>query len=109
MFNKFRTYKILAENQTQKKILKLRNDNGGEYISNFFTKFCNNSSVAREFIAPYTPQQNGGAEKNNRTLVESARYMSHQSNMLNHFGLKLFSHLVIFKIDVHILFLKKKH
>jgi len=36
-------------------------------------------------MAFYTPQQNGGAERKNRTLVESARYMSHQSNMLNTF------------------------
>jgi hypothetical protein len=52
-------------------------------VGNIFTKFCNNSSVAREFTAPYKPQQNSVAERKNRTLVGSARYMLHQFNMPN--------------------------
>lgn len=78
----------------------------GEYISNFFTNFCNNSSVARAFIAPYTPQQNGVVERKNRTLVRVQDICYINSICQINFGLKLFSHLVIFKIDVHIFFLK---
>uniref|UniRef100_A0AAV1TN76 Integrase catalytic domain-containing protein n=1 Tax=Peronospora matthiolae TaxID=2874970 RepID=A0AAV1TN76_9STRA len=64
-----------AETQTDRRIKMLRNDNGGEYVSNKFAAFCRNKGIIQQFTPPYTPQLNGVAERMNRTLVEIARCM----------------------------------
>ena len=61
---------ILAEED----IKVLRSDNGGEYTSNDFTKFCAEKGISHEFTVPSCPQQNGVAEWMNRTIMEGARY-----------------------------------
>ena len=65
VFDKFKEFKALVENQTEKKIKALRTDNGGE--------FCKKCGIARQKTTPYTPQQNGVAEKMNRMLMEKER------------------------------------
>ena len=55
----------------------LRTDNGGEYISKAFDDFLSKNGIARQNSSPYTPQQNGVAERANRTVVEMARSMIH--------------------------------
>jgi hypothetical protein len=67
VFDKFKEFKALVENQTEKKIKVLRTDNGGE--------FCKKCGIARQKTTPYTPQQNGVAERMNITLMEKARSM----------------------------------
>ena len=37
-------------------------DNGSEYSNSMFVDFCNSLGIRREFMAPYTPQQNGPVE-----------------------------------------------
>ena len=39
-FSKFCEFKALVEKDTGKKVKSIRNDNGGEYISNEFKNFC---------------------------------------------------------------------
>uniref|UniRef100_A0A0K8UZ07 Retrovirus-related Pol polyprotein from transposon TNT 1-94 n=1 Tax=Bactrocera latifrons TaxID=174628 RepID=A0A0K8UZ07_BACLA len=73
VFEKFKTFKNLVENQTKKKIKKLRSDNGTEYTNNKFSEFLNECGIKRQLTVPYTPQQNGVAERVNRTIVEMAR------------------------------------
>ena len=53
----------------------LRSDNGGEYRNAAMNNFCKAKFVKQEFTAPYNPQQNGMAERMNRTLVEMTRCM----------------------------------
>ena len=53
----------------------LRSDNGGEYVDKNFTDFCVREGIRREWTAPYNPEQNGVAERKNRTIVEAARVM----------------------------------
>nr|GEW22168.1 hypothetical protein [Tanacetum cinerariifolium] len=50
-------------------------DNGTEFKSNDLNQFCGMKGTKREFSVPRTPQQNGIAEKKNRTLIEAARTM----------------------------------
>ena len=71
----FKIFKALVEKQTGFEIQKLRSDNGGEYTSKAFKQFCEQHGIERQFSTPYTPQQNGVAERKNRTLFESARCM----------------------------------
>jgi transposase InsO family protein len=75
VFDKFKEFKALVENQTKKKIKVLRKDNGGEFCGNKFKELCKKCGIARQKTTPYTPQQNGVAERMNRTLMEKSRSM----------------------------------
>ena len=52
-----------------------RSDGGGEFTSREFNRFCEEEGINRQVTLPYSPQQNGAAERMNRTLVEMARSM----------------------------------
>ena len=58
-----------------------RSDNDGEFMSNQFGEFLKKQGIARQTSTPYTPQQNGVAERANRTIVEMARSMLHAQNL----------------------------
>ena len=63
------------ENQTGKKIKRLRTDNGLEFCSAEFDELCKTEGIARHHTVRNTPQQNGVAERMNQTLLEGARCM----------------------------------
>ena len=63
------------ENQTEKKIKVLRTDNGGEFCSKEFEELYKKCGMAWQKTTPYTPQQNGVAERMNKTLMQRARSM----------------------------------
>eukprot|EP00253_Pinus_taeda_P025723 PITA_25723 len=75
VFEKFRNFKALVENQSGLHIKVLRTDRGGEYISKEFLRFCRENGIHKQFKARYTPQQNGVAERKNRTIMDMARSM----------------------------------
>ena len=68
VFDRLKEFKALVENQIEKQIKVLRTDNGGEFCVNEFEELCKKCGIARENTTPYTPQQNGVAERMNRTL-----------------------------------------
>ena len=72
-FAKFKKWKAEVENQTGRKIKCLRSDNGIEYKYGEFLKFCEEHGIKRHFTVRRTPQQNGMAERLNRTIGEIAR------------------------------------
>ena len=72
VFITFKQWKALIENQTGKKIKRLRTDNGMEFCGNEFDQFCMNEGIVRHRTVRYTPQQNGVAERMNQTLLERA-------------------------------------
>ncbi|PSS08126.1 Endonuclease [Actinidia chinensis var. chinensis] len=71
----FLKWKKMIETQTGRKIKKLRSDNGGEYRSDPFFDVCSKEGIVRHFTIKGTPQQNGVAERMNRTLVDKVRCM----------------------------------
>ena len=75
VFERCREFKTLVENQTGKKIWVLRTDNGGEYTSNEFMEYCSTEGIKKEHTLPHTPQQNGVAERKNKTMVGAAKAM----------------------------------
>lgn len=77
----FKKYKAAAETLTDRKIKALQSDNGKEYCNKEFDQFLEQNGIARRLTAPHTPQQNGLAERKNRTLVEMARCMMRQANV----------------------------
>jgi transposase InsO family protein len=75
VFDRFKEFKALVENQTEKIIKVLRTNNGGEFCGNKFEELCKKCSIARQKTNPYTPQQNRVAKRMNRTLMEKSRCM----------------------------------
>jgi hypothetical protein len=57
------------------KIKKLCSDRGGEYLSTEFDRYLKDQGIKRQLTVHHSPQQNGVAERLNRTLVEHARAM----------------------------------
>jgi transposase InsO family protein len=70
VFNKFKEFKALIENLSEKKIKILRSNNGGEYTSKEFVNFCKDVGIKRELTTPCNPQQNDVAKQKNRTMLE---------------------------------------
>ncbi|KAH9770122.1 Integrase catalytic domain-containing protein [Citrus sinensis] len=81
VFGKFKEWKALVENQTEKRVKKLTTDNGLEYCNQEFDSFCANEGIARHRTVRLTPQQNGLAERMNKTLMDKVRCMMIQSQL----------------------------
>ena len=63
----------------------IRFDNGTEYTSKKFNKFCIDAGIEHQLIAPYTPQQNGVVERKNRTIMEMTRCLLHDKGLPKEF------------------------
>nr|GEY68289.1 hypothetical protein [Tanacetum cinerariifolium] len=63
------------ENLKDLKVKIIRCDNGGEFRNKEMNDFCSQKGIKREFNNARTPQQNGVAERRNKTLIEAARTM----------------------------------
>ncbi|GKA21282.1 putative ribonuclease H-like domain-containing protein [Tanacetum coccineum] len=75
------TYDILhdlivgLENKLRRKVKTIRCDHGTELKNKLMNEFCAKKGIQREYSIARTPQQNGVAERKNRTLIEAARTM----------------------------------
>ncbi|GJU05313.1 putative ribonuclease H-like domain-containing protein [Tanacetum coccineum] len=70
-----KTFITEIENQLDHKVKVIRSDNETEFKNSIMNQFCEIKEVKREFSVARTPQQNGVAERKNRTLIEAARTM----------------------------------
>ncbi|GKC95782.1 putative ribonuclease H-like domain-containing protein [Tanacetum coccineum] len=61
------------ENLVDKKVKIIRSDNGTEFKNKVMDDFCREKGIKKEYSVARTPQQNGMAERRNRTLIEAAR------------------------------------
>ena len=75
VFDRFLEWKVMVENASGHKLKVLRTDNGGEFTSTKFEEFLKSKGIRHERTIPKTPEQNGVAERLNRTLVETVRSM----------------------------------
>ena len=75
VFDRFLEWKALVKKASGKKLKTLRTDNGGEYTSTQFENYLKTEGIRHERTVPKTPEQNGVAERLNRTLVETSRSM----------------------------------
>ena len=62
----------MVETETCLKVKCLRSDNGRQYIDGGFSEYCAAQGIRMEKTIPGTPQQNGVAERMNRTRNEHA-------------------------------------
>ena len=56
VFERFKEFKALLENLSEKKIKTLRSDNGGEFTSNEFKDFVKEDGMKKELTIPYNPK-----------------------------------------------------
>ena len=71
----------MVERTCGRQLKVLRSDNGGEYTSRQFAEYLKSEGVRHELSVPKTPQQNGVAERSNRTLMEMTRAMLSESKL----------------------------
>ena len=81
VFERFKEYEAMVNSHFERKISRFRCDNGREYLSSEMIKYFKNRGIQYELTIRYTPQQNGVAERMNRTLMEKARCMLLGSKM----------------------------
>ena len=80
-FDKFKEFHAKVEKQLGKSIKTLRSDRGGEYLSDDFLGHLIKNGILSQLTAPGTPQQNGVAERRNRTLLDMVRSMMSYSTL----------------------------
>ncbi|KAK9055092.1 hypothetical protein SSX86_026172 [Deinandra increscens subsp. villosa] len=71
----------MVENQFEKRIKRIRCDNGGEFTSTLMTDFYKKQGILLETTCPHTPQQNGVVERKHRHLLETARALRFEANI----------------------------
>ncbi|KAG8499930.1 hypothetical protein CXB51_006489 [Gossypium anomalum] len=76
-----RVLKIMIEKQTGKQIKYLRTNNGLEFYSDKFNRLCKSEGIVRHLTVRHTPEQNGVAERMNRTIMEKVRCILSNANL----------------------------
>jgi transposase InsO family protein len=88
--DKFKIFKAEVENQHSSKIKVVRSDRGGEYYGRHtpygqvpgpFARFLQENGIVAQYSTPSEPQQNGVAERRNRTLMDMVRSMMSYSTL----------------------------
>ncbi|KAJ9523902.1 hypothetical protein QJQ45_020097, partial [Haematococcus lacustris] len=69
------------ETQGGRKVKVLRSDRGTEYVNQAVREFLSGKGIIHQQTAPYSPQQNGSAERLNRTLFEKGRCLLYSSGL----------------------------
>jgi transposase InsO family protein len=104
--NKFNIFNTEVENQHNIKIKLVRSDRRGEYygrhtpygqVSGPFVRFLQENGIVAQYSMPVDPQQNGVAERRNRTLMDMVR------SMLSYSTLPISLWMEALKTTVHIL------
>ena len=104
--DKFKIFKAEVENQHDRKIKIVRSDRGDEYYRRHTpygqtpgpsARFLEENGIKAQYSAPGEPQQNGVAERRNRTLMDMVR------SMLSHSTLHVNLWMEALKTAAHIL------
>ena len=80
-FRKFKNFHAWIENDEKTHIGSLRTDNGKEYTSNEFENYLHQHGIKHQTIVPYNPQQNGVAERMNKTILNMIHSMLFFKNL----------------------------
>ncbi|UYV76897.1 hypothetical protein LAZ67_14002326 [Cordylochernes scorpioides] len=80
-YEKIKDYVISAHTEFGKNIQTIRTDNGREYVNRQVEDFLNQSGIKHQLTVPYSPAQNGVAERKNRSLMEMTRCMLFDSGL----------------------------
>lgn len=80
-FASFKLFKSCVEKETGLSIKCLRTDRGGEFTSSEFNDYCSQNGIKRQLTTAHTPQQNGVAERKNRTVMNMVRSLLIETNV----------------------------
>lgn len=72
-FAAFKEWLVIVEAETGRRLLVWRTDGGGEFIIREWEQFLKDRGIRHEKSSPNTPEQNGDAERQNRSLFDRAR------------------------------------
>ncbi|GAA5886545.1 hypothetical protein JCM3774_003453, partial [Rhodotorula dairenensis] len=75
----FRDWHVAAEKVADRTLARVRSDNGTEFVNATFRAYFKEHGITHELTAPYTPEQNGQAERMNGTLMSTAKALLHES------------------------------
>jgi len=79
VFEHFKEFKQLIENQKGRKVKCLQCYNGSEYTSKDFDKYLKEHDIIRRLSISHNPEQNGVTEQRNHTVLDSVRCLLAQS------------------------------
>uniref|UniRef100_A0A0V0HMV8 Putative ovule protein n=1 Tax=Solanum chacoense TaxID=4108 RepID=A0A0V0HMV8_SOLCH len=96
VFSVFKKFRAFTERQSGCKLKALRSDNGGEYTSNEFNKYCEDMGIDHKLTVSYSPEQNGVSERKNRTVVEMARCLLLEKKLPQSFLGRSYSYFSVF-------------
>ena len=80
-FAAFKEWLVYVEKETGKQLRNFRSDGGGEFISNAWIQFMKDRGIRFERSSPDTPEQNGRAERQNRTIFDRVRTILIDANL----------------------------
>ncbi|GKB40330.1 ribonuclease H-like domain-containing protein [Tanacetum coccineum] len=90
------------ENLVDHKVKVIKCDNGIEFKNREMNQFCKKKVILRQFSVAKTPQQNGVAERRNRTLIEAVRTMLADSKLLTTFlGRRVYTAELVIVVNAH--------
>ncbi|KAI0509952.1 hypothetical protein KFK09_010552 [Dendrobium nobile] len=75
VFHTFVNFKTYIERFTNNKIKILRTDGGAEFVNLNFKNYLRSQGILHQLSCPYTPEQNGLAERKHRHIIETTRTM----------------------------------
>ena len=81
VYEKFKIFEKMIENKFGRKMKTLSSDNGREFCNKEMDEYLEKCGIQQETTAAYIPEQNGKAERDNRTIVESVRTMIIAKNL----------------------------
>jgi hypothetical protein len=76
---------LWAERQTGAKVKQILTDNGGEYVNTFLRNSLSSQGIQHITTAPHNSEQNGMAERSNRTVMDGARTVLDESGLPKRF------------------------
>lgn len=94
IFDIFKIYLAYVERHTERTLKMLSINGGGEFLNELFNPFCAAKGIVLRVTAPHTPQQNGVAERANRTIASKARVMLIQSGLGTRYWFRAVHHTV---------------
>lgn len=94
VFEIIKDYIAYSERHTEKRLKKLSIDGGGEFLNDLMIPYCKSKGIVLRVTAPHTPQQNGVAERANRTIASKARAMLVQSGLSTSYWHRAIHHAV---------------
>lgn len=95
----YKIFKSYVEKETNLKIKMIRTDNDREYVNKHFQTFLQERGIVYQTSVPHSPQQNGVAERANRTSVEAGRCMLQDAGMDRRFWAEALIQLSSSKIN----------